>query len=144
MSSDRSESTADRVLEHATLAFAEEHVPTICDGDKTITLRRPGAYDVEALHAAVQGAEIVLVDGDGDPFARAAIDAVWKMDAEAVAESRLSGYPEPIKTADDVVRILERYYELEIHGDAAHTRVHAIHFDVTELLRPAVLEGGDA
>lgn len=126
----------------ATLAFAGEYVPAVRAGDKTVTLRRPGAYDVAVRHAAAQDTEIVLVDGQGEPFARAAIDAVWKVDAEAVATARLAGYPD-VACADDVVRILERHYELEIGGDAEHVRVHAIHFDVTELLRPAVLEGGE-
>lgn len=128
---------------HATLAFATEYVEAVRAGEKTVTLRRPGAYDVEVRHAAERDTEIVLVDADGEPFARAEIRAVWKVDAETVAEAPLAGYPD-LACADDVVRILERHYELEIGGDAEHVRVHAIHFDVTELLRPAVLEGGEA
>lgn len=131
-----------RDAELATLAFATEYVDAVRAGEKTVTLRRPGAYDVGVRHAAERDTEIVLLD-DGEPFARAAIRAVWKVDAETVAEARLAGYPD-LACADDVVRILERHYELVIEGDAAHTRVHAIHFDVTELLRPAVLGGGDA
>lgn len=140
--SERSDSP--NTYEHrATLAFATEYVGAVRAREKTVTLRRPGAYDVEVRHAAERDTEIVLVDADGEPFARAEIRAVWKVDAETVAEARLAGYPD-VACADDVVRILERHYELAIEGDAAHTRVHAIHFDVTELLRPAVLEGGGA
>lgn len=130
-------------VEHATLAFAEEYVPAVRRGDKTVTLRRPGAYDVAVRHAAERAGEVVLVDGAGVPFARAEIRAVWKVDAEDVVAARLAGYPD-VACADDVVRILERHYELEIGGDAARTRVHAIHFDVIELLREAVLDGGEA
>lgn len=121
--------------QYATLSFAEEHVADILAGEKTVTLRLPDAYDQVVVHAAERGGEVLLVTPDGQPFARAAMRAVWAATARQVCGAALAGYPTELASPDDVLRVLERHYGDEL-ADAGPTEpVDVVHFDVVESYR---------
>ncbi|WP_135302615.1 ASCH domain-containing protein [Haloarcula amylovorans] len=85
------------------IAFADEHVDAIMDGEKTVTVR----YDFDHEFDAGDIAE--LTTEDGEPFTRSTIQSQFELRADWISFADFAGH-QTYKTTGELLDKLSEYY----------------------------------